>query len=176
MVDSGDVSSAGESALVSVETDDIVQGCVKWLESKSDLTVMLGEFEEFPNQYYLFQYEMGVVLEGTQKAAVVVDQMGSWASPNVHNSMKFPRLKIEIWVDPIRDPERNFVNRSETRRRMNAIYNTVDRYLHRPQGGEQIWGTVRTVDCTRLGEPVIYPVGDGDAMLRGQVFYGCSVG
>lgn len=171
---SGDSAGYLETGSVSVETDDVVSGCVKWLASFSDVTDLLGVHDN--GSPFIFQYQMHVVLEGTQKAAIVVNRNGSWSAPNVHNTLRLPRLSIEFWVDPLRDVDRNYIELGETQRRTDALFDTADKHLHRPQGGVQVWGTVRTIDCTRLGEPISYEVPNGDGLIRSQIFYGVSVG
>ncbi len=171
---SGDNSLIGDSGFVTVETDDIVQGCVKWLESFSDITDLLGKFED--EQPFIFQWTMQGVLEGSSSSAVVVSQAGSWAAPNVHNTLRVPRLVIEIFADPVRTLERDYVNVSEVRRRVTAIFSSVDKHLHRPQGGSQMWGTLRTLECVRLGDLNIEDVPNGDKMVRAWVYYGVVQG
>lgn len=175
MTSSGDVFQSSESEVVFVETDDIVQGCVKWLQSFDDITDLLGAFED-SDEPFLFQHTMQTVLEGTGKAAVVVGYAGGWSPPNTYNTLKLPRISIEIFVDPKRTDDLDYIDTSETRRRIDTIYNAVDRHLHRPQGGDQMWGTIRTVECTRLGEPAFSPIRDGDQMHKGLVYYGVMQG
>lgn len=170
---SEDTVGSVESASVSVETDDVVSGCVKWLSTFPEVLAMIGEDAEGS---FLFQWNLGIVIEGTQKAAVVVKQMGSWAAPNIHNTLRFPRVSVEFYVDPLRDAAGHYIDLTEVRRRMNSLYNAVDKRLHRPQAGDQIWGTLRTLECTRLGEPIIYEIPSGDGALRAQVFFGVAVG
>ncbi len=157
-----------------VTQDDIVQGACKWLATFDDILELVGVFDD--DAPYIFQYQLGVVLEGTQTAAIVVNRIGSWSPPNISNTMKFPRLSIEIYVDPIRDDDGNYIEPAETQRRASLLSDTIDKHLHRPQGGTQLWGDVRTLDCTRLGELIAYPTPDGDGMIRGQCFYGLSQG
>ena len=172
---SGDTGGAVEAAQISVETDDIVSGCVRHLLSFSDVTDMVPS-SVVGEEAYIFQWTLQMIIETTQSSAVVVSQVGSWAAPNIHNTLKFPRISVEFYADPLRDNGRNYTDLTEVRRRINALYNAVDKRLHRPQAGEQMWGSIRTLECTRLGEPVIYEIPNGDGALRGQVFYGVVVG
>lgn len=171
-----DIGSSVERSSVqpSVDSDDIVQACVKHLATFPAVVSLLAEFED--GEPFLFQHEMQGVVESTQRAAVVVSQLGGWASPNVHNSLAFPRLSIEVWADPLRDDENNVTDPIEVQRRALYLLKLIDTHLHRPQGGDATWGTVRTIDCQRLGEPVMYRVPDGDGGVRAQVFYGVTVG
>lgn len=158
-----------------VETDDIVQGCVKFLQSKPDVRAVLGGYEG-TNVAWLFQHRMWVDVEGTSSTAAMIGRDGGWAGANLHNTMRFPRVTMEIWADPLRDDGRNAVDPGEVYRRIDRAYEVIDSYLHRPQGGQQMWGTVRTLDCTRLTEPTVYEVPDGDGLLRLLVAYAVATG
>lgn len=149
---------------------DVISGCAEYLSAQSVLTDLLGKFDD--GDPYLFQDEIRFVeLEGTQKTALVVCDGGSWNSGNEHNTMEFPRLRIDLYVDPLRDDDLNYVEPAETMRRGRRIWKVVDSLLHRPQGGTQMWGQVRTLSCVKLGRPEPYPVTDGDGMLRFMGFF-----
>ncbi len=156
-----------------VDTDDVVQGAVKYLQAQPPVLAVLGSFEGSSSPW-LFQRRMWAEIEGSSSAAAMLYSDGGWTSANPHNTMRFPILSLEIWVDPLRDSQNNVSNPSEVWRRMNHIYKVIDGYLHRPQGGQQYWGTVRTVACVRMTEPTIYEVPDGDGVLRGLVSYAVS--
>lgn len=158
-----------------VMDDDVVQGVCKWLATFEDVTSLVGSAPD--GTPYIFQDTLHAVLEDSQQAAVVFSTMGGWAAPHDYNTMEFPRLLLDLWVDPIRDANNNYVELAETRRRARKIYAVLNQHLHRPQvGGPVYWGTVRTIGCTRLGEVVIAPVPDGDGLIRAQVFYGVILG
>lgn len=158
-----------------VTTDDLVQGAHKYLSSKSDLIAALGAFAD--DTPYLFQHQLWAELEGTSSNAVVLLRgTGGWAAPNPHNTMRFPRLGVEITCDPLRDASGNITDPGECQRRIEAVFRLVDTHLHRPQGGTQMWGTVRTIGSTRLSEAVVYPVEDGSGMQRMLVYYGVTEG
>ena len=155
---------------------DVVSGCAMYLAAQSVLTDLLGKFDS-DGTPYLFQDEIRLaVLETTQEAALVVGDGGSWGSGNEHNTMEFPRIRIELYVDPIRDSLHNELERSETMRRGRAIWKVVDSLLHRPQGGTQMWGSVRTLSCVKLARPEPYPVSDGNGMLRFMGFFAVAEG
>lgn len=158
-----------------VMTDDVVQGVCKWLATFDDVTSLLGSASD--GSPYIFQDTLHAVMEGTQHAAIVLSTMGGWAAPNNYNTAEFPRLLLDLWVDPIRDSSNNYIELAETRRRARQIYIALNWHLHRPQVGDPVyWGTVRTIGCTRLGEVVIASVPDGDGLIRAQVFYGVILG
>jgi len=153
-----------------VTTDDLVRGCVKWLSGFADVLAVLGQ-KPYTHSPYLFQRQLWVNMENSQTTACVISRSGGWAAPNVHNTMRFPRLLVEITVDPLRDEGYNVVDPEEADLRLQNAYTTIDRHLHRPQGGDVFWGTVRTIAVARVAEPVMFAVPDGNGMQRLQVFY-----
>lgn len=158
-----------------VNTDDIVQGAVKYLSAKPAVLAVLGTFEG-STVPYLFQRRMWAEMEGSSSTACMIYSDGGWTSANNHNTLRFPRLSIEIWADPIRDSTNNVTDPGEVWRRIDHAYMVIDTFLHRAAGGEQFWGTVRTVDCVRLTEPLTYEVPDGDGLLRLLVSYAVTQG
>lgn len=158
-----------------VTTDDLVQGAQKWLLGFADILAVLG-VQQDTGTHYLFQHTLWAPMEGSESTAAVISRSpgGGWANPNMHNTIRFPRLAVEVWVDPQRDDGSNAVDPGEAQRRIDNAYQVIDRHLHRPQGDAQWWGTVRTLGCIRLGEPWTYPVPGGDGLLRLQVFYGVT--
>jgi hypothetical protein len=158
-----------------VDADDLVQGAVKYLTPLPDIRAVLGRYP-MADEPYLFQHQWWVNLEGTGSTGLRVFRDGGWSTPNLHNTMRFHRLGLELHCDPLRDTDKNTVEPGETYRRIEAAYRAVDRRMHRPQGGDMWWGTRITMACLRLAEPVVTTVPEGDGMLRLLVFYGVTEG
>lgn len=152
--------------------DDLIQGAVKYLGAQGDVLELLGSYTD--GVPWLFQHTLWVTVEGSQRTAAVVSRAEGWAGPNQYNTMRFPRISLELYADPLRDAGNNITDPGEVQRRIEATYQLIDSHLHRPQGGVQMWGTVRTIGCTRLAEPSAYPVPDGGGLVRLQVFYGVT--
>ncbi len=157
--------------------DDIVQAAATWLLGFPDVVSALGTFviDGVPTPG-LFQYSNWVNIGGSSSTSCVIDSEGGWAAANPHNTLRFPRLSINVWADPIRDSINNNADSGEARRRATQTFWTIDRHLHRAQGGSQIWGDLRTVDCVRLTEPTLYIVPDGDGLVRLMAYYGVTQG
>jgi hypothetical protein len=156
-----------------VTQDDVVQGCCKWLLSLSDVVAAVGSSDGVPS---IFQDVLQRNMEQTQEVAAVISVVGGWGAPNDYNSLRLPRLQVELYVDAWRSGDRSYVELAESRRRAYAVFDIFDRHLHRPSHEMVMWGTVRTINCVRLGEPVVAPVPDGDGMVKSMVFYGVMVG
>lgn len=154
-------------------TDDIVSGAVTYLGSKPDIIDSLGSDEEGP---WLFQYNLWTMVEKSGSTAAVIAHEGGWATANPYNTLRFPRLSLAIWADPQRDAGNNAILPGEVQRRVNAVYEVFDKYLHRVAGAEQMWGSIRTVSCVRITEPNILRVPDGDGTLRLLVYYAVTQG
>lgn len=159
----------------SVSTDDdIVTGAVSYLLS---MPQCLGAVDSFniggrpaPG---IFAYRLSTVMEGSSATSVVIAHDGGWAAPNLTNTLRFPRLLLNVWADPIRDAQKNNID-PLVQRRANACFETFDSVLHRVGGGDVRFGTVRVIDCVRLTEPVMFDVGDG--LIRLQAYYAITQG
>jgi len=158
-----------------VATDDVVSGAARYLLDQAALVAVVGESGDPPTPL-IAQDVAPAASELAQATAVVVAYGGGWAGANIANVLRFPRLRVEIWADPIRDSNGRVVEQAETRRRLMACADVVDGLLHRAQGGEIWWGDVRVLDSVRLGEITVDRVPGGDGLLRGQVFYAVTVG
>jgi hypothetical protein len=158
-----------------VNDDDLVQGCVKWLLDEDDVHRVLGVFPQ-TNVPWLYQHTLWNRIEGTQSQAAVIARAGGWAGANDYNTLRFPRLSLEIYVDPIRDSGGNQTMPGETNRRIEQVWRVFDNLLHRPSPDTVMWGDIRVITSTRLGEPTVYVVPDGDGSLRLQQYYAITQG
>lgn len=160
-----------------VTTDDVVQGCVKFLAAQTDVRAVLGAFTDVGQTPWVFQNALLVTIEQTSSVAAVIWHAGGWSGANIHNTLSFPRLGLDLYADPQRDADGNPAKfNGETRTRIVAAYKTIDRHLHMAAGGQAYWGTVRICGSTRLAEPSIHDVKDTDGTLRLQVFYAVEEG
>lgn len=157
-----------------VSTDDLVQGAAKYLLDQPGIVAVLGATPA--GSPWLFQHELYVTVQGTSSTAAVIAYGGGWSGANTHNTMRFPRLSLELYVDPQRDAAQNVTLPGEVHRRLHAAFAVFDSFLHRPQGEVQYWGTVRTLSSSRSAEPTVYAVPDGNGLLRAQVFYAIEQG
>jgi hypothetical protein len=160
-----------------VIADDIVSGAVKFLLAQPDVVAAVGTFviggQQTPG---IFGYSVVGTVEGSSKTAAVLTNDGGWAGANLHNTLRFPRLTLNLWSDPMRDGGRNVTNGPEVMRRCFAVYKVFDRYLHRTGGSDVMFGSVRVITSTRLTEPTIIVVPDGDGLVRLQVTYAITEG
>lgn len=146
-----------------------------FLATKPAVVAVLGKTpgDQTP---YLFQGSLWTVMENTQSTACVVSYAGGWINPNAHNTMRFPRLRVAVYADPLRDGNHNPIDPVEVRERVMHAYEVIDGYLHRPQGRAVMWGAMRVLGSLRMTEPTIEPEPDGTGLLRLTVTYAVTEG
>lgn len=166
---------------------DLTLAARNYLAQQPSVTSLLGSDTLWDT--WIFADEPYALVENSQSVLIVITQEGGWASPNMHNTMQFPRLLIDIWADPTRNPATNAVRVKDAKIKINAVYNAVDKFLHTvnldvPGGGSIYWGTAtqifektgsRIQGSQRLGEPEFSPVMDGNGAYMGRVIYGVTI-
>lgn len=157
--------------------DDIVSGLVTWLRAQPEVVAAVSTYViGGQSTAGIFQYQPWAKLEGTCSTCAVITNDGGWVAANPHNTLRFPRITLNIWADPLRDNVNNVVDPGEVMRRAFATYRVFDKYLHRTAGAEVMWGQLRVLASVRLVEPTIYVVPDGDGLVRCQVLYAITEG
>lgn len=162
--------------------DDVTQGLVAYLLQQSDVVNAVGADDE-KGIPYIFQPPIDATvqprpyidMEGTGDAAIVVSQQGSWSSANITNSLRFPRVRIDIWSDSPRDSMGHVTRESEARTRIYYIDNILDNYLHLIDGESRQWRDIAVVSCVRLTDVSIVASRDSDKVLIGTALFAASV-
>lgn len=153
---------------------DFVRAARNELASYTDIKNLVGSGEGFDT--WIFREDKYVSLEGTGEALIVLSQNGGWAAPNAHNTAKFPRLQVEIFVDPARDSDLQPVL-TTPHERARELVTLVDAVFHIPEGGEIEWDNeLRVLGSKKQSEEEITFVPDGDKMVRALVYYEVSLG
>ncbi len=123
---------------------------------------------------WIFDAKLRVTLENTQLCAIVVNYGGGWSPPNIHNTMRFPQVVVDIWADPTRNSDHS-VKYDDARAKAFRVYEAVYKVMHTvnrslPAGTSIHWGDERIVSSEALAEPDITPVSDGNGayMLRAR--------
>src|SRR4051794_7454857 len=82
---------------------NLVVASRRMLALQTDLTDLLGP-GTLVSTYavWIFQWKPFISVEGTGQASIVLSQRGGWATPNETNTMAFPVLQCEVFVDPQR--------------------------------------------------------------------------
>lgn len=158
-----------------VDDDDMVSGATKYLLSVPEIVSLVGKIDGEP---LIFARDFGALnMETRDDVALVVTDAGSWGASNEHNTAEFRRLAIQVWAGPIRDDDGvSIIETNETHRRARKVYKVVDKYLHRVSGGEQWWGSIRSVTSRRFGGYDDYQIPDGNGVVIGTQVYGVELG
>lgn len=119
-------------------------------------------------------------IENSQKCAIVLHTIGSWSAPNEYNTAKFPRLQIDIWGDPTRDPSTNAPTTPDAKQKVQDIFDALDPWLHQVTNGWMIWDDLRVISSKRSSEPIYSPIADSGGLLNGGVmgtnYYNLTLG
>lgn len=160
-----------------VVADDIVAGAKKYLLAQPDVVAAVSSYliggQPTPG---IFEYRTWATIEGTGTTCIVLASDGGWAAANLSNTLRFPRLTVNIWADPIRDAGNNVADPTEVMRRTYAVFRVVDPYFHLVAGPDVRMGDLRVITSTRLTEPTYVQVSDGDGLVRCQITYAVTEG
>lgn len=137
-------------------TETVVVASYRYLVAQPSLTDLLPRDGIAGDGWgpWLFSQNMHVDLEGTSGEAVVLTHEGSWTSSNRHNTLAFPRLRVQCWSDPSRDAGRN-VTAHDAPDKGWVVWMAVRSLLHRPGAFAEQWSEhVRVIGSYCLDEPV----------------------
>lgn len=119
------------------------------LARDTDLRALLGSSPKWDSWIFLDKPE--VKIEGTGKSLIVISTYDqTWATSNMHNTMEFPTIMIDIWCDPTRNTDLS-VRVEDGEDKMTAIHKLVKKHFHtvdtgNGSGGILQWGTQTQVD------------------------------
>lgn len=163
--------------------DDVASGAYQHISSLTDVLALVGAFPAddpdnagipwvFTRNLYT-RMEAQSIVKGSQAVALVCVNAGQSSSPLDYSTVRWQRLEVDIWVDPLRDQYGNITSPSETEGRGDDVFTALDRHLHRASSGDKTeqWGDLVTVNGIRMTAPVWYPVPDGDGLIRGVCFW-----
>lgn len=138
------------------------------------LDALLGRDDVYDDGW-IFRWRPYISVEGTGKAAVVLSQRPGQGA-NVGNTMRFPRLQVEIYVDTPRSAGGQPTSAASAEDACHKIFLELDRYLHLVDGHVHMWSELRVLRSTRGTDIDITDVPDADGMVRGLVSYDLSLG
>lgn len=157
-----------------------------YLAQKVNVTSLLGSSDLWST--WIFDSKPEELVEQTGKALVVLSVTDGWAGANDHNTASFPRLTVDIWVDPTRNVDGS-VKQKDAEIKAEKIYKMIDTYLHMvhpstPAGLSIYWGTateianrtgVRVISSKREAEPIYRPAFDAEGACVATVRYNLTV-
>lgn len=135
----------------------------------------------------------------SHQALIVVSYDGQWQEPNAHNTARFPRILLDIWASPTRQPGgsprqpdadllieeifediRPYIHTIQPSVPGNRDLDQTKPYLGRP-GNPRIWGTfaeiatatgVLVMSSQQVSEPTFFDVKDGNGARMGRYVLG----
>jgi hypothetical protein len=151
----------------------------------SDITALVGGSSNFPN--WIFADKSYAQVENSQTSMIVIQQSGGWTQSNLHNTMKFPRLFVDVWSDPTRNANDD-VMIYDADEKIDALQDLIFGHFHTVNlnvGGYPImWGTADQI-ATRTGQMILgsqrteettySDVTDGDGARMGSTVYGVNL-
>jgi hypothetical protein len=170
--------------------DSIGMAAWYYLDGLDDVTGLLGSFSSSdPNlsnagKPWLFSdpnMDVLAFVQGSSSCAMVLSGFGSWSGAEAFSTVQYPRLRVDYWVDPLRDGGGNITESAVyTEQRGLQLAERAHRYLQRTDPDTQIWGDIATISCQGLTFPpqftAITPApGGGDWLQRGTAYYGLTV-
>lgn len=156
------------------------------LAGKTDVTSLLGDDALWDT--WIFVDAPQALVENSQTCLIVIAEDDGWANANDYNTARFPRLQIDIWADPTRNPDGS-VQKRDAKLKIEAVYKAVDKYLHLvdnslPGGVHHKWGTAaqvaagtatRIVSSKRSGEPSYSPTFDNTGGYMARLYYNVEI-
>lgn len=151
----------------------LVSAVVQELASRPSLTTLLGHDSNWPT--WIFEYKNQVVIENTQKCMIVVNTSGAWQPANSHNTMKFPRLVVDVWADPTRNPDKS-MKFDDAEDKIEAVGDELIKILHITGHQTHYFSDVRINGSTWLdGWYDIRPMKDNPGGKMGTFYFGVSL-
>lgn len=138
------------------------------------ITDLLGQDDD--GTPWIFVDNLFAVVESTSKSAIVISESGPWATPNMHNTMDFPRFIVNIWSDPTRDPTTKAVITPDAKIKAKAVFDAFNAVFHDTEHIHQQWDGVRVIDSLLRERLTYLPVRDGQNMINAQAIYGATIG
>lgn len=173
------------------EPDSVATGAYKYLMGGNnggpftDVTSQLGSFsasDPIPGNAgmpWLFTGDLLANIGNSGEAAVVLSDHGGWQVPQRLGTERFRRLRVDIYVDPLRDGEGNVTETSGlTELRGMGVFRAIQALLHRRDNDSIVWGDMVTTGCMLLTEPefIQLAAASGNQMTSqvGTAWYGVS--
>lgn len=157
-----------------------------YIAQDAALAPLLGKSQSWP--IWVFdERPVGIKFEGFQKCLVVINEDSTWTSPNEHNTLRFPRLIVDIWADPTRNEDRS-VRMDDARDKIEVIETVLSKHFHTvdmglPSGKIIQWGTAEEIEAnagvfisgsSRRSGPEFRPVKDNEGAWMGTYIYGVN--
>jgi hypothetical protein len=158
-----------------------------------DLIALLGSNDLGP---WVFDQKPLARVENSQSCLVVINEPNDWDAPNSYNNQLFPRLQVDIWADPSRQPNMA-VAKWDSDTKIDAVQRIIDSHFHTTNlsvpdtapawegvpGSMRYWGTaaqiadhtgVPILGCQRLGGISTSDIADITGGRMRRISYGVN--
>jgi len=156
------------------------------LAQDQGLRALLGRSQSW-DTWIFDEHPVNVKVENTGRCLIVVNEEDTWTTPNQHNTMRFPRLFVDIWADPTRNSDKS-IKKFDAKKKIEDIQAFVDKHLHlvdsgTPSGEIYIWGTAEQIasktgvpitGSQRLDGPTFSPISNAEGAYMGRLTYGVN--
>lgn len=126
---------------------------------------------------WIFDSNLFVRMENSQKCSIVVSYAGGWNAPDSDSQTYFPAVYVDIWADPTRNAD-NSVKVQDARAKAFRVYEQVKKVLHltrRSENGHPVRFNNTVISSSEiLGEPELEKVSDGDGAYMMRLRVGIS--
>lgn len=110
-------------------------------------------------------------VEDSGKAGIILSTRSPWAIPNLHNTARFPRLRVDIIADVTRDSHKRIIS-EDAEDRCEYVFSVVDKILHNPGNNDHAWPlNLYVQSCLRSQELEIFSYEENDHAVIGTAFY-----
>jgi predicted metal-dependent RNase len=155
-----------------------------YLAQQPEVTSLLGHDDTWDT--WIFADKPYAQIEKTGKAMLVIQMDNGWTAPNPHNTMKFPRIYVDVWADPDRNKDGS-VKKSNADDKIIKVQDAVMKFLHtvsmNMHGKPIVWGTAAQMKTytgviingsAKTTETVFNDVTDGGGARMGSSVYGVN--
>lgn len=155
------------------------------LQKDPEICALVGGSVTFPN--WIFDSRNYAKVENSQTSMVVISQSGQWAPPNEYNTQRFPRVFIDVWSDPTRNPDMS-VRMDDADEKIDAVHALISKHFHtvsmHMNGLPIVWGSEEDIaegrgvyvsGSSRQQESDYNDIANGNGGRMGTAVYGVNL-
>lgn len=167
-------------------TKDLALAARNTLAADPVIRALVGRSTKWPDGW-IFSDDIYTTLENKSKCAIVITVSGG-QTPNEHNTVRFPRMTVDVWADPTRNADLS-VRVPDAKDKIQTIVEALKKHFHTVNlsdgnGMPRIWGTpvevaartgVVILGSSQSTEPDFSPIADAEGAWMGRVQYQVQV-
>ena len=156
---------------------------VKYLLDQDDVAAVVIRSKDYP-EGWIFEDDIYGKVASTGQCAIVISEVGQHASPNQHNTMRFPNLLVDVWADVSRNADLS-VKRKDAQARAERVHKILRKHFDlkpngRLDGGFLVWGSDEQIAAgqgipifgsTMGAGPDVSLISNGEGAVMSRVTY-----